>query len=238
MLLFFLRHADPTYEPDDITPLGKKQADALAQRLYKSGINKIYSSSSVRAMKTAASTARLVHKDITPLDFAREDLLWRDLTVTNDAGKRVWCFFDKDFVEFFQTAEIRKLGSKWYEHYAFTSSNYKSAMERIDAESDKFIESLGYRHDRERGGYIPVKPNNDRIAFFAHHGFGMAFLSSILDIPFPLMSTHFEISHTGMTVIEFCDKASFVVPRVLQMSNDSHLYRFGLSTKYNNYVEF
>ena len=33
MLLFFIRHGDPIYNPDSLTDLGKKQAEALVKRM-------------------------------------------------------------------------------------------------------------------------------------------------------------------------------------------------------------
>lgn len=53
MLLFYVRHGDPTYEPDALTPLGRRQAEALARRLSLYGLDRIYTSSSTRAMQTA-----------------------------------------------------------------------------------------------------------------------------------------------------------------------------------------
>ena len=50
MLLFFLRHADPIYSPDQLTPLGHRQAEALAKRLSAYGLDRIYSSTAKRAM--------------------------------------------------------------------------------------------------------------------------------------------------------------------------------------------
>jgi len=29
MILFYVRHGDPIYDPDSLTPLGKRQAEAL-----------------------------------------------------------------------------------------------------------------------------------------------------------------------------------------------------------------
>ena len=102
-----------------------------------------------------------------------------------------------------------------------------------------FLESLGYVHDAEQGGYRVEKNNKQRVALFAHQGFGLLFLSLLLDIPYPTFCTHFDMSHSGMTVIEFPEQESGIVfPRVLQLSNDSHLYREGLPTKYNNRLRF
>ena len=41
-----------------------------------------------------------------------------------------------------------------------------------------------------------------------------------------------------MTVIEFKSNNGFVVPQILQLSNDSHLYKDGLPTKYQNRIYF
>ena len=95
--------------------------------------------------------------------------------------------------------------------------------------------TLGYKHDWERNGYIPVRANEDRVALFAHQGFG--FLSCLLDIPYPQIVTHFDMSHSGVTVIEFRG-SEFVIPKVLQLSNDSHLFASGISTDYCNRIHF
>ena len=42
MLLYYIRHGDPIYNPDQLTPLGKRQAEAIGKRLAIHGIDKIY----------------------------------------------------------------------------------------------------------------------------------------------------------------------------------------------------
>ena len=44
MLLFYVRHGDPIYSPDSLTPLGERQAEAIAKRLSLYGIDDIYTS--------------------------------------------------------------------------------------------------------------------------------------------------------------------------------------------------
>ena len=46
------------------------------------------------------------------------------------------------------------------------------------------------------------------------------------------------MQHTGMTVIEFVDRGGVCNPRVLQLSNDSHLYRDGLPLNYQKRLRF
>ena len=99
------------------------------------------------------------------------------------------------------------------------------------------MQRLGYRHDHARCAFVAERPNEDRVALFAHQGVGLIFLAALLDIPYPQMCTHFDISHTGITVIHF-EGDGIVIPRVLQLSNDSHLFAAGMPTKYNNQDQF
>ena len=64
MLLFYVRHGDPIYNPDSLTDLGHEQAKALAKRLMLHGIDEIYASTSTRATQTAIPTAKLLKKEI------------------------------------------------------------------------------------------------------------------------------------------------------------------------------
>ena len=235
MLFFYIRHGDPVYEPDSLTTLGEKQAEALAKRLALYGIDKVYASSSNRAIMTAKPTCDLLNKEMTIMDFANECHTWEDFSLERN-GKRTWPFQDDETKLFFANEDIISLGHKWYEHKDLT--RYKKGVDRISDETYNFFKSLGYEHIKGTGKYKVIKTNDERVAFFAHQGFGLAFLSEILDIPYPVFINHFDIGHTGMTVIEFRDEGGFAFPRVLTLSSDSHLYRDGLPTNYHNRLRF
>lgn len=236
MLLFLIRHGDPIYNPDSLTPLGQRQAEAVAKRLASHGIDRLYSSSSTRAMLTAQPTAELTKKDIISLDWCREDLAWKNLSVPFPDGHRRWAFLHPDYRILFNSDEVRKLGDQWYTHPAMAKTHFGEGITRIQDATDMFLSGLGYAHDHESHSYIPENPTNDRIALFAHHGFGLAFLSCLLDIPYPQFATHFDMGFTGVTAIEFAGEKGNIFPSVLQLSNDAHLYRDGLPTKYVNGV--
>ena len=72
MLFFYVRHGDPIYDPNQLTPLGKRQAEAVAKRLAMHGIDEIYASTSQRAIETAQPTCEILKKEMTLLDFANE----------------------------------------------------------------------------------------------------------------------------------------------------------------------
>ena len=214
MILYYVRHGDPIYNPDSLTPLGHRQAEAVGRRFAVHGLDKIYSSPSVRARQTAMPTCEILKKDMVVLDWCCESLAWNDMTVEYEQGKLTWAFFHRPTRELFT-----------------------SGVKRVREEADKFMLSLGYRHDALRSGYISEEPTDERVALFAHQGFGLLFLSTILDIPYNDFSTRFDIGHTGISVIEFsASKGGFCIPRLLQHSNDSHLYKEGLGTRYQNEI--
>lgn len=236
MLLYYVRHGDPIYNPDSLTDLGLAQAEALKHRFAAHGLDEIYSSTSNRAYQTAVPTAKILKKKITQLDWCKESRAYEDFRVTREDGSYEWCFHHGESVEKFLDPEVTALQYKWYDHPYFEGTRFKEGMLRIEREADEFLLSFGYRHDRERHVYIPEAPNDKRVALFAHEGFGMAFLSAVLDIPYPVLSTRFGISHSTVSVIQLNDNFGngYCVPKLLQLSNDSHLFAERLPTKYVN----
>jgi len=237
MLLFLVRHGDPIYSPDSLTPLGQRQAEAVAKRLALYGIDRVYVSSSNRAKQTAVPTCEILHIEPEVLDWCNEHHAWKAFTAINSKGERSW-LCDCDTTKYIMVSkEMRELGDRWYEHPALDSEKCKKGLEFVRDESDAFFEKHGYVHDRENHVYRCVKPNDERIALFAHAGFGQVFLSAVLDIPYPQVCSHFSISHSCFTVIQLKGD-DIAIPQVLSFSNDSHLYREGLPTKWNNSLYF
>ena len=64
MIFFYVRHGDPIYNPDSLTPLGERQAEAIGKRLAMYGVDEIYSSTSERAKLTAKPLCELFARGI------------------------------------------------------------------------------------------------------------------------------------------------------------------------------
>jgi probable phosphoglycerate mutase len=237
MLLFYIRHGDPIYSPDSLTPLGQEQAKALAKRLLLCDIRRVYSSPSTRARMTAQPFCDLTRMDMTICDWADEGLAGRDFFLHTDEGHG-WCFQIPAMVQRFNTPAVRNLGARWYEHPDLAGYTFERGVKRVDEAVDGFLLSLGLRHDRENARFEVVGESPERVALFAHQGFGMLFFSSLLDIPYPFFCTHFDFGHSSMTVVNFERQGDYVYPKVLQLANDSHLYREGLLTGYHNIIRF
>ena len=221
MLFIYIRHGEPTYDPDDLTELGRLQAQAVAKRLAIIGVDRIFSSTSNRAIQTALPTSERLNKEIALLDFADERHVWNNLTLDTPSGKE-WLFHNKEIVDLFYTKEMMDLGYRWYDHPALAGKSYKEEMNRIQTESNRFFSSLGYEYI-DNGKYKVIKENDDHVVMFAHQGFGFAFLSLLLNIPYPCFCTRFELGHAEITMIEFRNIGGYSYPKVISLSDGSHL---------------
>jgi len=236
MIFYFIRHGDPIYNPNSLTSLGLEQANALSKRLALCGLDEIYCSPSNRAVQTATPTCKLINKQMTLLEWADEDLAWQEFNVEIQ-GEFRWVFQCDEYVDLFRDKELTLLGNKWYNHKKLVGTKIKSGIERINREVDDFFLSLGFEHDRKKARYKVAIPCNKRVALFAHQGFGLAFLSSVLDIPYYEFCTRFDFGHSSYTVINFSENKEYSYPKILQLSNDSHLYKEGILTPYQNKIK-
>ena len=230
MRLFFVRHGQPIYDPDSLTPLGHEQARALAKRFLHKGPDKVYASSSTRAIQTAQPTCDLLGKEPIICDWAHEMHAFEDFHAKDAEGADRWILDVPEMIRLFNDPEVVKLGAEWYKHPCFGDNDYGRGVKRVDEAVDAFMLEQGYRHDREKKCYYIEGDNPRRIALFAHYGFGMAFLSSLMDIPYNVFLPRFNICLTGVTEILFYHHGDgMVIPQIVRHSDDGHLYREGLS---------
>ena len=237
MIFYYIRHGHPIYQPDSLTELGHKQANALASRLALYGLDEIYCSPSTRAKMTANPTCKRLNKEKILLDWTNEGYTWDYFSTKNEDGKPCWVFNSENYIQKFKSAEVRKLDSLWHQHPYFANDNFSSGIAKTNEEVDRFLLSLGYRHDRQNNRYEVISENHNRVALFAHQGFGLVFLSSLMDIPYPTFCTSFDLGHSGVTAIHFENKNGFSYPKILQLSNDSHLYKEEILTGYQNRID-
>ena len=94
MLLYVIRHGDPIYNPDSLTPKGKRQAEAVARRLSVHGLDRIFSSPLGRAQDTARPTSELLGIPIETEDWTSENLAWGEFTFLDPEfnKKKRWLF--------------------------------------------------------------------------------------------------------------------------------------------------
>lgn len=229
MLLFYIRHGDPIYSPDGLTPLGEAQTQAVARRLAKFGVDEIYSSTSNRAIQSALPTCRLLGKELQTLDFLNENDL-KSLQIPRSKEKNDWFWSHPLYSQILTEREVREMGDGWYKHPKLESFHFEKTILPINRQLDRFLTSYGYEHDSDKGLYrIKGEPAEKRVAIFAHECMGKIVMSHLLDVPFPYYAAHFEMHTSALTVIKLGSdplaEGKYARAQVLTLSNDAHLYR-------------
>lgn len=230
MLLYIVRHGDPNYKDDCLTERGILQAEAVGKRIAASGIDKIYSSPMGRARQTAEPSARLLGLDINIEAWAHEIQDGR-LTPFPDGKRKSVSLVQNTYYR--QNGNINLDFDHAYECDGFSTSGMEEAYKVISNGAKEFLERLGYLE--EDGVYRIVKPNEDKVALFCHTAMGRTLLSYLLHIPIHLMWSGFQMTHTGVTVIEFANNENGVTaPKCLCFSDMSHLFSEGLDMIHDN----
>lgn len=222
MRLFLIRHADPDYPNNTITPAGHLEARALALRLQKLGLDRIYCSPLGRAIDTARYTADALGLTPTIMPWLAE-LAWARIDQETLGPSTIWDVHGHTV----HTHDRSRLYTEWHTLPPFDHPDYTSGLDHIRKESDIFLESLGYR--RKEAIYEIQKSNREKIAIFCHGGFGLTWLSHLLNIPTPLVWAGFFLPPSSVTTILFDERTpAIAVPRCLGVGDISHLYAAGL----------
>lgn len=233
MLLYIVRHGDPIYETDSLTERGKLQAEAVGKRIFDAKVDRIFCSPMGRARMTAEPACRLLGMEYTVEEWTHE-IQDERLTPYPDGVLKS--------VTFIQNTVYLENGNRDlpYSHscecVGFNQSDMASAVSYIETHGKEFLERLGYRE--ENGIYRILRANEEKVALFCHAGFTRAWLSVLLHIPLHMVWAEFDVTHTGVTVLEFKNNENgFTAPRCLCLSDVSHLYAAGLDMVYDNRVE-
>ena len=227
MLFYLIRHGEPNYDLDTLTPRGFEQAEALARRMALHGLDRIYASPLGRAQDTARPTAKLLGLPIEIEPWSSEELAWADFAVLDENGKHQWAFFCQNTK--IRNEKTRNLTmDNWYTAEPYAHIHGKEGFERIRAGADDFFARQGYV--REGESYRQVRPNEDRVALFCHQGLGTALISHICGLPLPMLWNHSMTPTSSVSTIimdRFRADDPIAVARVLSMGDTGHLYAAG-----------
>ena len=220
MRLLIIRHGDPDYEHNDLTPAGKVEAELLVPRLQREEITEFHSSPLGRAKATARPTLEALGRTATEQDWLREfsiRILRPDKN--GDYSFVPWDWLPSDWLQ-----DPRLLDwIRWRENEIMAAEDVGRKYDRVTAEFDKLLEAHGYR----RNGllYDAVQPNADTLAFFCHFGLGCVLLSHLMNCsPMVLWQGMCMLPSSVTTVYTEERRPGTAVFRTLSMGDISHLY--------------
>lgn len=215
MRILLIRHADPYYPTDSLTPAGLREAAALAEHLAALGLDELYASPRGRARLTAQYTADVLAArggcpPVGVLDWTTE----LDGMKIDEYDRALWNV-DGDLLRGPQAAAI------------LAHPRLAEHVQNIQAGSDAFLARQGFT--RDGAVYRFSQPNRKRIALFAHLGFGLTWLAGLLAIPLALVYAGFYLHPSSITTILFDERRpGIAVPRVIGLGEIPHLHRAGL----------
>lgn len=218
MKIVFVRHGDPDYEHDSLTPKGWKEAELLADRLTKLNVRDFYCSPLGRAKATAGVTLNRLHREATVFDWLQE-FPARILDPVSGERRIAW-----DFMPSYWTKRADLYDKdKWYLDSVMTTGNTEEIYKGVTDGIDSLLSRYGYQ--RSGGFYTIENGNEDTIVIFCHLGVEFAMLSHLLGISAPVLWQGFFVAPTSVTILATEERqkgeAYF---RCKALGDTSHLY--------------
>ncbi len=222
MRLYIVRHAEPDYKIDSLTPAGHQEARALAQRMQKIAPTHLYCSPVQRARHTCQYSADLLKLPVAIEPWTAE--LGQCRGQYNGFGEL--CVWDCPG-ELIRAKYPMPTADNWHRMPEFSQPLVLEKYQFVQKSSDEFLARHGYV--RENGRYRIVRRNADRIAVFCHGGFALWWLSHLLEIPLPLVFAACFLPPSSVTTILMDERSqTWATPRCLGMGDVSHLYAAAL----------
>ena len=217
MVLYIIRHGDPDYENDTLTPAGQKEAEAVGARMAAQGLDRIYTSPRGRAVKTSLPTCRAAGLSGTVEDWMteRDEYMLRPDLNGPDAAQAGYTFSLREGVRAARD---------------FCQDGQRAAyIKEVAASSDAFLARHGYR--REGGLYRVERPNSLRIACFCHGGFGAVWIAHLLGMMPAMGQLALNLHTASVTRFTFAEawQSGYAPARLDTLNDISHLISAGLA---------
>ena len=142
MKLVIVRHADPDYSIDSLTPTGWKEAELLSNRLVRTPADAYYVSPLGRANDTASLTLKKLGRTAETCEWLRE-FSPRIVKPGMDRSTSIW-----DWLPEIWTKEPRYYDpEEWYHTDAMRSVNAEQEYKWVTKEFDRLLASHGYERE-------------------------------------------------------------------------------------------
>ncbi len=208
MRLILIRHADPDYPNDTLTPKGHEQAELLGKAMEGTKIDELFVSPMGRAQLTAQYILR--NSTLKPVI-----LPWLHELNGNYTGEWAMNYHGCDLHE----QKVDWSVDSWREHVPYGEHMTKISKE-FYSHFDDFMKENGYIPEGNR--YRVTNDNNPTIVFVCHAGVIATLLSKLLHVPLPDAYSHLEISPSGVTELSPERKGDYMIWRMAVLNDMSH----------------
>ncbi|MFV0414141.1 MAG: histidine phosphatase family protein [Oscillospiraceae bacterium] len=221
MKLLIIRHAEPDYSIDSLTPKGWKEAELLAARLAAMDISAFYTSPLGRARDTASATLKKAKAEAAVLPWLREF----NAPIHDEATGEERIPWDWLPAEWTKTPEFYDK-NLWHTVPVMQAGQVMEEALRVHNGLDEILKTHGYQ--REGQVYRATMPNNKTIAFFCHFGVECVMLGHLLGLsPMVLWHGFCALPSSVTTVITEERRQGIASFRVNAFGDTGHLYAGG-----------
>jgi len=221
MKLLIIRHGDPDYSIDSLTPQGRIEAELLSRKMEKIEAAAFYVSPLGRARDTAEYTLKKLGRTAEVCDWLQEFPAVIDKPNCPNSG--VWDWLPQDWAEndaFYSAGD-------WMHEPMMEAGGVPAMYKSVTEAFDGLLAKHGYV--REGRLYRAVRPNEDTIVFFCHFGLECMLLSHLLNIsPMPLLHGACAAPSSVTTVVTEERREGIAIFRMTAFGDTSHLYAGGV----------
>lgn len=228
MKLMIIRHGDPNYEIDSLTPIGWKEAEALSVMMENIPVKEYYVSPLGRARDTASLTLKRVNREATVMPWLTEFTHKIEKSREDPFSDAIaWDWFPVDWMrreEFFDK-------DKWVKSREMSEGNINVYYDEVCKGLDELLAKAGYNRDGLM--YSTKLGNNDTYVLFCHLGVECVLLSHLLNVS-PMILWHNTCARpTSVTTLVTEERIKGeVVWRMLGFGEVAHLYKAGLEPSF------
>ncbi len=210
MEVLLIRHGDPDYTNDCLTPTGRTEAKYLADALAEVTIDDIFVSPLGRARETCDFSAR--RKSIRPvvLDWLRERAIVRE-------GVYLW---EAPGETFLHPASRGTHADAMDLHATIPEGCLQ--FERVKAGFDALLSTYGYVRDGDL--YRIQHSSQKRIALFCHKGVVLTLLADVLHWPLTMIFVCLQVHPTGVTRLSLIENNSLAHFKATAINDRTHLH--------------
>lgn len=221
MKILIVRHADPDYSIDSLTPTGWEEAKLLADRLTKLEVKAFYVSPLGRAKDTASFTLERLGREAQILDWLREFPAKVIKPHKTEPGN-AWDWLPQDWTQ----RPIFYDREHWSQAEEFVCGDVDALAHKVWDGLDQLIANHGYV--REGNFYRAVSPNEDTVVLICHFGLECVLLGHLLGIS-PMVLWHNTCAApTSVTTLTTEERRDGIATfRMNAFGDTSHLYAAG-----------
>lgn len=220
MRLLLIRHGDPDYERDDLTPRGRREAALLAERAAGWHVDEAFCSPLGRARATAAPVLAALGMEAAVLDWLQE--FEAPLSLKPDGHSvKSWDLLPAEWMRDERLFDRRR----WLDGEVFRGTPVRPMYLEVCRRLDRFLEDYGLRRRGE--AYEVLEPCGRTVLLFTHMGITNVLLSHLLNISPMVLWNALYLPPSSLTVVHSESRdGTTAIFRCQQIGDTAHL-RYG-----------